>query len=122
MGKNSNAHKSKATTNMDIEREREDDARRAAIRLRKESKLREAAGEMDVAETADASAEAAIGKSKKKFGKVMLKKRAKINPSAMPIGKSLGPKKRLKGAIRKPSGIMKKTLKKLAKKREMDMS
>ena len=61
-----------------------------------------------------------VGTKMKKFGKVKMKK-ARINPSALPISKALGSKRRNGSGIRKPSAIMKKTLKKLAKRREMEL-
>ena len=111
MGKNSNAHKSRATLSVDLEREREDEAKRAAARTKKMSR----AGfplEMEVEGT-----DAAPSRMKK-FGKVHVGKRKKLSSTALPIGKSLGAKKVSKG-IRKPSSVMRKTLKKMAKRREM---
>ena len=69
-----------------------------------------------------ASAAALAERKKKKFGKVKLggiKKKVKVRlPTAAPIKKSLKLKRQ---GIRKPSKLMVKTLKKLAKKREMEM-
>ena len=53
-------------------------------------------------------------------GKNKLKTKSS-SPSAAPIRPSIEPRKR-NGGIRKPSAVMRKTLKKMAKKREMDMS
>ena len=115
MGKNSNAHKSQKTTAMDLQREREDDAKKAARREKKLAALGMSIS-MDV-ERADAAAPKG-GKKVKKFGKVMVGSKRKM-PS---IGKALEPKKRPKlGGIRKPSALMRKTLKKLSKKSEMEL-
>ncbi len=119
MGKNSNAHKNRPYVDMDIAREREDDARRALLRARREAKL--AAGPDAVMDVAGEPGEGKAKRKLKKFGKVIVKKKARINPSAIPIRKSLTVKRKSSG-IRKPSALMRKTLKKLAKKQEMDLS
>jgi hypothetical protein len=164
MGKNSNAHKSRATIAEDIRRERERDEAIARKRARAEARLLIANGEMDTDGAGDGSslegasttfaADAAavmeakahdalhaalpdalrkksarkkaiglIGKKKVLIGKnkVMRKKQQDGERSSgvvAPVRKSLELKR---GGIRKPSSLMRKTLKKLAKKREMDL-
>jgi len=131
MGKNSNALKHRDTHAVDLQREREEDAKREARRARKAAKLAEQQGEMavDVAGASGASTAATAGESgatevrKKKFGKVRLGKAKKLlkvkGPSAAPIRASLELRKR--SGIRKPSAVMRKTFKKLAKKKEMEL-
>jgi len=128
MGKNSNVHKSQAYTSLDLQREREKDAKREARRVRKEALHAERAGEMMVEGGGDSSLEVGAGGEAgaggdgvrlKRFGKV--KRRAKVKLSvAQPVRKSLELKKGSRG-IRKPSSIMKKTLKKMAAKRGMEL-
>jgi hypothetical protein len=120
MGKNSNAHKSLGTLALDIQREREQDAAKAARRARNEMK----AGMMVDDDAAQATADALASdahvsvKKTKKFGKIVRRKKMKVLPGVSAIKKSLSTGKS-SGGIRKPSAVMRKTLKKLAKKREM---
>ena len=73
---------------------------------------------MDLSLTEETSSDAKGGK-KVKFGKVRVGKK-KQQGRKVTIGKALDPKKRPKlGGIRKPSSVMRKTLKKLAQKSEM---
>ena len=118
MGKNSNVNKSKAYLALDLQRERELDAKRAARRARNEEKLGMSS---DMAVDGDDNG-VSKGKKMKKFGKVVRKKKVSISalrPSLSLAGQ--GGSKRKSGGIRKPSSIMKKTLKKMARKREMEM-
>jgi hypothetical protein len=122
VGKNSNAHKHLGTLALDLQRERELDAKRAARRAKRELKCGMAVDdEMEDREpqgpTVAAPAHAAANKIKK-FGKVLLGKRKKVGMRKSPpvLKKSLTGGK---SGIRKPSSVMRKTLKKLAKKRSM---
>ena len=93
--------------------------------------LAAAATESDMSMAVDSDTAAAVSKKLKKFGKVKVRERPAFLParkkaqikersaSAAPIHPSLGMKK--SRGIRKPSAIMRKTLKKLQKKREMDL-
>ena len=148
MGKNSNVHKNLAYIEDDLRREREADAKRAAKRLLREQKLREQAGEMvteeaDIAavleqqqleleEASAATATAAHSSSKKKmkkFGRVHVGGDRKTMGKAKKIRMQHAKPPPVRGhldlkstGIRKPSSIMKKTLKKMAKKKDMDWS
>ena len=112
MGKNSNAHKSQDTHNLDMMRERELEAKRAAKRATREAKLG-VEGDMEVVDEGSAKT--------KKFGKMKMGRKVKValggGKTAVTVLKpSLSGGKR---GIRKPSQIMRKTLKKMAKRREM---
>ena len=127
MGKNSNVHKSRATLAEDLRKERELEAKKALKRQRREAAAAEQAGEMI---TDSSSAAAAIPVSRaalapevgprgpSKFGKVKVgKKKIKIVGGPAGITKSITNTKKSRG-IRKPSSVMRKTLKKMAKKRD----
>ena len=124
MGKNSNVHKSQAYINQDILKEREEEQKKARRRARAEQRLAEQSGEMSVEEEV-----ASERKKKKAFGKVKTStiKRMKIGKHERPLhkkhrangGLSLKPSLQLKkGGIRKPSALMRKTLKKIAKQQD----
>ncbi|KOO24808.1 hypothetical protein Ctob_006551 [Chrysochromulina tobinii] len=125
MGKNSNVHRNLPYIQADIAREREDDLKRQKLREKREALAaqRQEGSAMDVA---GVPGEGKAKRKLKKLGKLIAKKKVviqthkqKVNPSAIPIRKSLsGIKKRAKN---KPSALMRKTLKKLAKKHEMEM-
>lgn len=126
MGKNSNVHKSQAYINQDILREREDEQKKAQKRARAEQRLAEQNGEMSVEGAAESASEK---KKKKAFGKVKTStiKRMKIGKHERPLhkkhrangGLSLKPSLQLKkGGIRKPSALMRKTLKKIARQQD----
>ena len=127
MGKNSNVHKSQAYINEDLLREKEAEEKKALRRARAEQKLVEKSGEMAIE---DASGHAALEPKKKKaFGKVKtsILKRTKIGKHERPLAKerkrggglSLKPALQLKKrGIRKPSSLMKKTLKKIARQQD----
>jgi hypothetical protein len=142
MGKNSKIWKGKERHADDVERERRDDAKREARRARDEAKLARGGGPsavqvgMDVEAEAEVT-EAIVGAVKQKFGKVKLSGKLKFKKSsshqrafADKLKKKLGKGKAHlpvrpsltggKSGIRKPSQLMKKTLKKLAKKNEME--
>lgn len=124
---------------MDLQREREEDAKREARRVAKLARLADRSGAM-VVEAAHASAvastvpssssasgdrPAASAPRKKAFGKVQVGKRLKMkkekphNPSAAPLRAGLELRKR--HGIRKPSAVMRKTLKKLHKSQGMEV-
>ena len=125
MGKNSNVHRNLPYIQADIAREREDDLKRQKLREKREALAaqRQEGSAMDVA---GVPGEGKAKRKLKKLGKLIAKKKVviqthktKVKPSAIPIRKSLtGIKKRAKN---KPSALMRKTLKKLAKKHEMEM-
>ena len=142
---NSNVHKHAQTTIAeDLRKEREADAKKLAKREKTERKLL-INGEMtslfsgmDMTQSGSGSgaaiasaAAAAVKRKAKAFGKgiklsgrtklggIGKKKRLKVKlPGAAPIKPSLGLKKQ---GIRKPSALMRKTFKKMAKKRAMEM-
>ena len=130
MGKNSNAHKSQAYINLDLLKEKEAEEKKALRRARAEQKLAEQRGEM-VVEGGVAAGAAAPEQSKKKkaFGKVKTStiKRIKIGKHERPLpkeqkrggGLSIKPSLQLKKrGIRKPSSLMKKTMKKIARQQD----
>ena len=133
MGKNSNVHKGLATLAVDLAREKEADAKRERKRAHAAAKLAERQGLMAVEEadgmaaasSAGSAAVAAASQPERKtkaFGKVKvgIHKKLKVKSKGIPLRAGLEPRKR-HGAIRKPSAVMRKTLKKMAKKREMEM-
>ena len=137
MGKNSHARDHVQRHADDVVREREADAKKEARRLKAETRLEAdglasamGAGVMDM-DASVASAAAEEVRKKVKFGKVRLGKSAKLARAERRAGKGKKGKERVaplrasltggKRGIRKPSALMRKTLKKLAKKREMDL-
>ena len=100
-------------------RERELDEKRELKRARAAAKLAQAQGLMSIDESASEPAVEAVPRKTKHFGKVKIGKKIKVkHPGAAPVRASLQLKRQ---GIRKPSAIMKKTLKKMAKRREMEM-
>ncbi len=127
MGKNSNVHKSRAYLALDIQREREAELKKQQRREKRELAAAEASGEMIVDHGSKTSAPQSMpevivdARGPHKFGKVKIgKKKVKVAGAPMGLKKSLENKKKSKG-IRKPSSLMRKTLKKLARKREMEL-
>lgn len=138
-GCNNVIQQSKKTLAVDLQREREEDAKREARRLKR---LGKASGMEDIEDVPAAAASGSamddamdddddapeLVSKKKKFGKVKFQKQPylparkkallKKSASAAPVRASLGIKK---AGIRKPSALMRKTLKKMAKKREMEL-
>ena len=118
-------HRNRVTLAVDIARERELDEKREQKRARAAAKLAQAQGMMSVdeppSEPAVQPASATTSRKTKLFGKVKVKAGKKIkvkHPGAAPVRASLQLKRH---GIRKPSAIMRKTLKKMAKRREMEM-
>jgi hypothetical protein len=127
VSQNSNALKHRDTHAVDLQREREEDAKREARRAAKEARLAAQKGEMAVEPSSSATAGVDMGDvadalpRKKAFGKVAIRKKLKVGKkekqtSVSGIRPSLELRKRQ--GIRKPSAIMRKTLKKMQKKRE----
>ena len=127
MGKNSNVHKSLATLAEDVRKEREADEKKAKKRAKAEERLANQRGEMLV-EGSSSGGKAAAGTSAKKktFGKVRTsaigkvkiagsKKAKQSKPGYSAIKPSLQLKK---SGIRKPSSLMKKTLRKIARQQD----
>ena len=126
MGKNSNVHKSQAYINQDLLKEKEAEEKKALRRARAEQKLAEQTGEMAVEGAASVDVQA---KKKKTFGKVKTStiKKMKIGKHERPLqkgvkkggGLSIKPALNIKKSkIRKPSSLMKKTLRKIAKQQD----
>ena len=136
MGKNSNVHKSLGTLAEDLRKEREMEEKKALKRRRREMKMAEKNGEMLVEAAASTGAlgisvddlqakkTRALGKIKlNKAPKTMfagqLAKKSKLSKSVKStVQPSLELKKR---GIRKPSAIMRKTMKKMARERGMEL-
>ena len=123
MGKNSNAHKHKKVLELDLQREREEDAKRIARRAKNEAKHAALQGHMAVSDGGgedDHAGTASAGGKMKRFGKVIRKKKLAIPTATKAL---VGLRKRKGSGIvkKKPSALMRKTLKKMAKRREMDM-
>ena len=124
MGKNSNVHTNLKYISEDLRKEREADAKKAAKRVRAEEKLAEQSGQMIVEADAASSKKKSFGKikvssigkikagGKTKEGKKSRKGNLIMNAAIKP---SLGVKKK---GIRKPSSLMKKTLKKIARSQD----
>ena len=122
MGKNSNVNKKKATLELDLQQGREEDAKRLARRAKKELKLGMAVESAVDDQSEDGGVDGALAgvaqARTKKFGKIKRKKKI-----ALPGGRPTlpGASKLSRGIKKKPSGLMRKTLKKLAKREQMQL-
>ena len=119
MGKNSNAHKNKKILELDLQRERDEDAKRLARRAKNEAKLAALQGYMAVSDEPEDASTTGTGGKLKRFGKIIRKKKLAI-PGATKALVGLH-KRKGSGIKKKPSALMRKTLKKRAKQQEMDM-
>ncbi len=127
MGKNSNVNVGRKLVEFEMEREREIEEKRARKRANAEARLARS-GAVPVQMDTDGALQvaAAVAEATKvRFGKVKVGKKSRFGKAgAKSASKPAQLRPSLTGGkrgIRKPSQLMKKTLKKMQKKREMEL-